>query len=555
MERETRACEDCKNQFAIEPEDFDFYKKMGAQPPSICPNCRFKWRALYRNERTLYNSRCGLCGKTIISAYNPRSPYTAYCTKCFDSDNWDRFSFNVDFDFKKPFFEQLGELFRKTPKQALYITHSPTNVNSEYINYAGPYEKNCYLVSNSGEGEEVLYSRGMRHCKYASDLYYATFLEDCYECINGHHSSRVYHGQNVSGSIDCAYVANCSGCTHCFGCVNLRNQKYHFFNEQLSREEYERKVREILGSYSKMQEAEQRFEQFALQFPQRENQNLKSVNCIGDYLTESKNTKYSFEDTNCEDCKHAFFSKNMKDSYDTTGYGYSSELLLSVAAAGYSNRVIGSALISASHDIDYSLALNTCNNCIGCDGLKNAEFCLLNKKYPEVEYKRIREHIIKELKGKNSYGLPLPPEIGLFAYNETIGQDNLPMTKEEALAQGLGWQDDVQTTKGKETMPLEKIPDHIRDVSESIIKEILACAECGRNYRIIPQELLLYKRLIIPIPRKCFNCRHMARIKKRGPFTLYDRRCGRCGKDIKTNFAPERPEIVYCEQCYQAEVI
>jgi len=30
--------------------------------------------------------------------------------------------------------------------------------------------------------------------------------------------------------------------------------------------------------------------------------------------------------------------------------------------------------------------------------------------------------------------------------------------------------------------------------------------------------------------------------------------CDNCKKDIKTNFDPDRPEIVYCEQCYQSEV-
>ena len=58
----------------------------------------------------------------------------------------------------------------------------------------------------------------------------------------------------------------------------------------------------------------------------------------------------------------------------------------------------------------------------------------------------------------------------------------------------------------------------------------------------------------IPVPRRCFFCRHHDRITRRGPFKLWKRNCDKCKKEIRTNYAPERPEIVYCEKCYQQEV-
>ena len=110
--------------------------------------------------------------------------------------------------------------------------------------------------------------------------------------------------------------------------------------------------------------------------------------------------------------------------------------------------------------------------------------------------KKIKEHIANELKEKNLYGLYMPPELAFFAYNETIGQDNLPLTKEEAVKRGFRWQEDLQMTTGKETLKPEQIPDHIKDVIENILKEILACISCGRNYRITKQEFDFYKRFI-----------------------------------------------------------
>jgi hypothetical protein len=244
-----------------------------------------------------------------------------------------------------------------------------------------------------------------------------------------------------------------------------------------------------------------------------------------------------------------------KDSLGVTGFGINSENLLEVVSTGYSSNIIGSNSVDSSQNIMYSFYLHNCHDCIGCDGLKNAEYCILNKQYSKEEYEELKEHIIKELTEQGIHGLMMPAEIAPFAYNETIAQDNMPLTKEEALAQGFRWEDDIQKTEGKETLQPEEIPDYIKDVEDSITSEILRCIECNRNYKIIEQELLFYRKMKLPIPRKCFYCRHKDRIERRGPYKFWDRKCDHCGKDIKTNYSPDRPEIIYCEKCYQQEVI
>ena len=58
----------------------------------------------------------------------------------------------------------------------------------------------------------------------------------------------------------------------------------------------------------------------------------------------------------------------------------------------------------------------------------------------------------------------------------------------------------------------------------------------------------------IPVPQLCPNCRHFARLAQRTPIKLFDRKCAKCGKEIETSYSPDRPEIVYCEECYRQEV-
>jgi len=163
------------------------------------------------------------------------------------------------------------------------------------------------------------------------------------------------------------------------------------------------------------------------------------------------------------------------------------------------------------------------------------------------------------------YGEFYPIELSPFGYNESCAPELLALSKEQALERGYSWQDNVQKTVGKETLLPKNIPDSINDIDDSILEEVLVCVECNRNYKIVQNEFIFYKKMKIPIPRKCFFCRHANRLARRNPFKLWHRQCmcekrkhfhgtGKCAVEFETSYAPDRPEIVYCEKCYQQEV-
>ena len=130
-----------------------------------------------------------------------------------------------------------------------------------------------------------------------------------------------------------------------------------------------------------------------------------------------------------------------------------------------------------------------------------------------------------------------------FAYNESIVNEYTPRTKEDAISHGYRWKDDIPATRGQE----KDDPDPM--------KRIMKCSQCDRNYRFIDRELVFYKKLNLPLPTQCFNCRHQRRMSLRLPRKLWKRNCAKCSKDIETSYAPDRPEIIYCEQCYQTEIL
>lgn len=553
---QNKTCKTCATEFTITAGDLEFYEKMGVQAPLWCPDCRFKRRAVWRNEKTLYKRICALCNRNVISMYHERAPHPVYCNDCWFSDKWDPKAYAMDYDFNRPFFDQLAELLAKVPQSATYSSAAlGPNINSEYSNFAGA-NKDGYLVFNSGpSNENVSYSRGLTYCRDAFDIYFGSNAERTYEGINVHKTSGVRYAHNVNDSFDSWLLQNCSNCSNCFGCVNLRNGQYQFFNEQLSKEEYAVRVAEIVGSYAKLEEAKEKFSAHVLKYPRRENQNLKTVNSSGNYLLETKDCDMCFEVEGAENVKYDFSSKDIKDSMDVLGHGRKAELMYEAVGAGIGQRIIATWWSENSTNIEYSFAITgSVSDCVGGVALKNAKFMILNKQYEEAEYRKVREHIVNELKSLGIYGSFLPPQYSFFAYNETVGQDNMPMTKEQAIAEGFKWEDNLPETKGKETLIAENIPDHITDVEDSILNETLACTNCSRNYRLTKAELTLYRDLSLPIPRHCWQCRFQGRIKRRGPMKVFDRTCAKCNKVIKTSYAPDGPDIVYCESCFQAEV-
>ena len=116
------------------------------------------------------------------------------------------------------------------------------------------------------------------------------------------------------------------------------------------------------------------------------------------------------------------------------------------------------------------------------------------------------------------------------------------------------------------------MPDKLNDVSDEIIREIIECENvnenniyCRKAFKVIEDELNLYKKLKVPLPHLCFFCRHRERLKMRNPMKLWHRKCmcdktshfhgnNNCDIEFETSYSPDRPEIIYCEKCYQQEV-
>src|SRR3989338_8999435 len=73
------------------------------------------------------------------------------------------------------------------------------------------------------------------------------------------------------------------------------------------------------------------------------------------------------------------------------------------------------------------------------------------------------------------------------------------------------------------------------------------CQNCKTEFRIEPEDLAFYKKINVPEPTFCQDCRLQRRMAWRNERMLYRRKCMAPGhtEDLISNFAPEKPYIIY----------
>jgi len=576
-ETENRICQNCKKDFVIEPDDFGFYEKIKVPPPTFCPECRFQRRLAVRNNRVFYKSQCALCKSSLLSLYNKNSSFTVYCRDCWLSDKWDPIDYGREYYFSKPFFEQFYDLQRSVPRVNLYRDNF---ISSDYCNYGLDF-KECYLLFGGKDNERIYFGNQVLESRDSMDVSFSEKIEFSYEIFESARTNKLFFSRYSQDCIESAYLVDCRNCINCFGCVGLVNKQYHIFNQPYTKEKYAEFVNNNQGSYKNHLENLEKLRELELLLPHRYARIYKSVGSDGNDLAEVRNTHSSFSTRQSENSKYLFFCRNKSnDCYDISFQGYGAEMLYEIAHGfGGSNASFGFRNLY-NHDTQYNEECAECSNIFGCEGLRNKHYCIFNKQYTKEEYEKLLPKIIEHMndmpyvdqKGKiYKYGEFFPSDLSPFSYNESIAQEYFPLNKEEATSAGYIWQDEEKRNY-KIEIETKDIPDNIKDIKDNIVNKVIACEhqgkckeQCTEAFKIIPEEFKFYKRMNLPLPRLCPNCRHFQRINLRNLLKLWDRICmcdkkkhfhgkEKCVIEFKTSYVPEQPEIVYCEKCYQQEI-
>ncbi|KKP40510.1 MAG: hypothetical protein UR28_C0001G0020 [Candidatus Peregrinibacteria bacterium GW2011_GWF2_33_10] len=540
-------CPQCQKPFEIRPQDIEFYAKFNVPSPTLCQYCRLQNRLNFRNERTLYNRQSDFTGRNIISIYTPNNRYKVYTTDEWWGDKWDGLEYGQEYNFSKPFFEQFQELLLKVPRITLFNVNP---YNSDYCQQAYN-NKNCYLCTVVTQCEDSMYLAHTNKADNSYDCSYTQNIQLCYDCLDSDKLYECISCQSCQNSNDLIFCYDCIGCKNCFGCAGLRNKEFYIFNKKYSKEEYQDKVESLeLFKYSNFIKYKNYFHDIAKQAIQRADRNLNTEDSLGNYLINAKNCYQCFDSFEIQDCSYCTWIFNSSDCHDIYGLGGGKFAYESVGVENV-NFCAFNTFVSDSNDVFYSDCCFYSSNLFGCSGLKNKKYCILNKQYTKEEYEILVAKIIEHMKNSDEFGKFFPTSLSPFAYNESIAPFYFPLSKDTAITKGYKWKDDNKKEYQKQNF---EIPDSIEDVDNQITNKILACIDCNKNYKIMLTELSFYKKMDLPIPRKCTDCRYKNQMNLRNPIYILDRKCEKCNTEIKTTYTEELAPFIYCQKCYSETV-
>ncbi len=603
-------CERCAKDYVINDKHIKAYddfspvinwKKYTIVPPSICPDCSEQIRLSFRNKRNLYRRKCDFSWKDILSLYSPDKEVKVFDKDIWWSDKWSALDYWQVFDEDNTFFEQLKDLIWKVPYPNLTIVNSE---NCEY-NDSLVWSKNSYMCFWNNNLEDTYYTEESRNIKTSSDIWWSWDVEKSYEIID---SANIYNSKYCfccDNSSNITLCSKCSNCHDCFMCYWLDNKRYHILNKEYSKEEYIKKMQEIdLWDYEKVKTYTKIYNDFVIKMPHQHLQMNNSENSMWDYLYFSKEANNCFNIIWVQNAINLYEWWRCSMVYDSSFvYDLEWPVIWSIIVFNASKNIYFSEYIyDNSFNIFYSVNLKACKNCFACVWLVGKEFCIFNKQYTQQWYYDEVERIINvmdtppkspsteeeswAIAKQGQWGSPLPPCLSRFWYNETESNFYYPVESHHPspFPKGEGiekWEIKNNTfipiiplplgevrwglvfnrstyeapfPKVDKIIPANKLPDNIKDIPDDILNRAIECEVTKKPFRIISQELEFYRKHNLPIPRRHPDQRHLDRMALRNPRKLFDRKCDKCGKDMKTTYAPDRSEIVYCEECYNREI-
>lgn len=568
-----KICKDCWIKFEITSKDLEFYEKIspvfGGRKfnipwPTLCPNCRQQRRLAFRNENFFYKRKCDKTWDSMISIYSPDKQMTVYNKKYWWSDDWDSLDYGREFDFSRWFFDQFSDLIKVVPFLNVFVTLD--SQNSDYGNHAWKL-KDCYCISASWICERTMYSSKAINTDLVVDCIDITNVENSYELVNCEKCYGCLYVVNSNNCDNCMFLYWCENCKDCFMCYNIVWKQYCIQNKQYSKHEYLEKLFEL-----KNQCLWKWFDVIREIIWKSVNKNLMMVNvenCLWDNLVNSKNCYATYHATNIQDCKYVDNAISWTDMYDWYWVWDNLSLWYEMIDVWINSTQV--CFLAICHRCKYTFYSINCydsNYLFGCVGLRNKEYCILNKQHTKEEYEELVPKIIEHMSGlgnkKNGKidqeierGEFFPINISPFGYNETIAVDSFPMSRQDALNKWYKWQDKdypVNIPEWMEKVNWKDLPQTIDQVDDSILNKAIICEITWKPFRIIKQELEFYRKHEIPLPKYHPYQRYLDRFSLRNLKKLYDRKCDKCQVDMKTTYSENYEWKVFCQKCYDKEV-
>ncbi|MFZ2620027.1 MAG: hypothetical protein WAX89_04060 [Alphaproteobacteria bacterium] len=510
-------------------------------------------RMAFVNPFNLYKRTCDGTGQPIVSIYSPDKPYKVFTRKHWESEGWDATQYGRPFDFTKTFAEQWDALNVAVPHAALW------NGDTDNADYAHDVSNivDSYMIFDGTKISESLYVNAANTLASCIDISWACQGEMLYECVLVDNGYKSFWCQCCDTVAECDFCFDCINIKNCFGCANVQNGQYLWFNQQLTKEEYEQRRKTFWAQPNFVTKAQAELKKLILSLPHRYADIKFSDASTGNYLSRTQQC------SDCYDCAETEILTSCHDSFKASNSAYSGNLIMGPNFVYECQNIVDGATSSAFcymcanglANAYYSMECYSCDSIFGCVGLKRKKYCILNKQYTQAEYEALLPKIIAHMQATGEWGQFLPAYVSAFGYNESAAAEYFPLSEQQAGDMGFNWSEFTPPLPHVEklvTVAMHPQLPRARGMSDELVNWAIECAETGKPFQIMPMELAFYRAHDLPIPTLHPRQRLRHRLSQKTRRQLFERSCTACGTHLKTTFAHTRPEKVVCEKCYLA---
>ncbi|HBR81124.1 TPA: hypothetical protein DEA21_05825 [Candidatus Uhrbacteria bacterium] len=550
-----RVCALTGEKWLMTEEEIGWYKKFNVPPIKISPQTRWWVTSSWFFSFQWWWNKHAETGKPILSFVHPSTGLKVLPDKeWFDKD----FSNQArEINTEALFFPQLRELQLTVPIRSEQNNKEPENSIARFSfgDINGFFNMGCAT-------KDSFFNIGSYDIEETAETNVCTSVKNSF---NIGYSQRIYNCKFVRSGFDCldsAFLFDCRDCQYCFGATNKRHAKYIFFNQQLTKEEYESRVSII--DFSRRSIIDEYFKKFVdlmnNQTVWPENFNDQAENSSGEFLTKVSNNKFGFGNASAArdlfwvnyasgDCFDSAFCSGLFDSNDCV---FCTNTLKS-------KNIKFSYHCSTSQNLEYCIDCYNCENCFGCVGLNRKKFHLLNKEYPEVDYWPKLDKLKTKMLERGEYGEFFPMSMATSYFPDSGAVLYLGAPKELGLKLGaLDFEPESSGAVGEELSDVSKmkdtslIPDNIDDLDEKQWLGIpLWDSSWKRRFAFIKPEIDFYRKNRLGPPRRHFIARMQSLFLEANIGKFEDQTCYNCQKQILVALNPTyKNRKIYCHNCY-----
>ena len=548
-----RECSVTGKKWKLDKKEIALCKKFRVPPSTVKPGTRMNMLNGYNTGLAVFWNTDAMSGKPIISAIHPDLPF-----KVVEDVEWHRNDYschNLEHDPNKKIFDHIWELAKVIP----FKSKRNRQMDDKSIGVGNLKAVESYMVCGS-IAIRSFYTYAVVNAEDSIDVVNGLNMIRSYSVTGSYQISDSEYVFESKDCLKCSFIFDCRNCEFCFGATNKRNKRYIWFNEQLTKDEWEKRRAEINLSCTEISQKylEKFYELWRKDAVWPQGFSIANEDCFGEHVTDSVRCHESYWQEKCNDAYRSRYCVEMNDVAYVSGAGWGTRCyMIAGDTSGADNKFTMAS--NSGVGLEYCMVCDDCQNCFGCVGLSKKRFYIFNKAYSEEEYWRVLDEVKCAMLESGEYGDFFPGKFSLSGFEHSTGAVYYGYREHDLERFGalrVNAKNGLVLAPRKDeklALPAALIPDCLDKIEAAGYVQVpIHDKHLDRDYSVLKREFEIYKQKQWPFPRRHFIYRLTDLIRHSNMPFAEETKCGKCEKEMRTfknqKFSHDR--VVYCMPCY-----